>query len=587
MNNRVGQQWGNYRLERLLGRGGFAEVYLGSHIHLGTRVAVKVFSPRPEPSHSRQILEEASAYARLDHPHIIRMFEFGYEQEAPYVVMQYAPGGTLRQLHPRGSPLSLERVVYYVLQIAEALQYAHDLKFVHRDVKPENMLVGEHNTVLLGDFGIAIAAHETQSISEQPIAGTIHYMAPEQADGRARPASDQYALAAVIYEWICGVPPFTGRSFIEIALKHREAHPPSFQRRGTVLHTPDEYMIEQANAVIMRALAKDPHQRFPCVLDFALALAEVARCSYSPGTPGSTLLLYRGHACFVPTVRWSPNGRLLASGSEDATVQVWEAATGKARRTYLGHSRLVTGLAWSPSGEQIASASEDDTVQVWQAGTGKHLLTYRGHSDHVNAVAWSPDGRLLASSSWDKTVQVWNAETGALLHPYHGHDDGGHDVLGLAVLAWSPFNTWIASGGEDGTIQVWEVRTGRRVSTYRSHDGANAAVMTGQWSPDGTWMASASTEGGVQVWGAFSGDQRLTYRGHSKTVDCLAWSPDGKLLASGALDCEIQVWKADTGERTATYRGHSSPISALAWSPDGRRIASSGADGTILVWQVR
>src|SRR5438067_13048182 len=142
MTDRTGQQLGNYRLLRLLGHGGFVTVYLGEHIHLNTLAAIKVLDTRLSSDGIDQFREEARTIARLEHPNIVRVLDFGVEETTPFLVMGYAPNGTLRQRHPKGLPLPLPTIVSYVKQIADALQYAHELKLVHRDVKPENMLLG-------------------------------------------------------------------------------------------------------------------------------------------------------------------------------------------------------------------------------------------------------------------------------------------------------------------------------------------------------------------------------------------------------------------------------------------------------------
>src|SRR5579859_6952653 len=210
MTDRIGQQLGNYRLTRPLGRGGFAEVYLGEHIDLGTMVAIKILDTRVAEEDVAPFRQEARLLAGLRHPHIVRVFDFGIDEGIPYLVMDYAPNGTLRTRHARGTPLPVSTVVSYVKQIAQALQYAHDRKIVHRDIKPENMLIGENNEILLSDFGIALVAHSSLSQLTQDITGTITYMSPEQIQGRTRPASDQYSLGVVVYEWLCGTPPFWG-----------------------------------------------------------------------------------------------------------------------------------------------------------------------------------------------------------------------------------------------------------------------------------------------------------------------------------------------------------------------------------------
>src|SRR6266567_1985239 len=199
MADRVGQQFGNYRLIRLLGRGGFAEVYLGEHLRLKTQAAIKLLHTQLAGDEVASFLNEAQTIAHLEHPHIVRVLDFDVKEGLPFLVMSYAPNGTLRERHPKGTRLGPESILLYVRQIADALQYAHDQKLIHRDIKPENMLLGQRNQVLLSDFGLAQIAQSSRNQSTQEVAGTVAYMAPEQVQGKPRPASDQYALGIVIY----------------------------------------------------------------------------------------------------------------------------------------------------------------------------------------------------------------------------------------------------------------------------------------------------------------------------------------------------------------------------------------------------
>ncbi len=209
---REGQQLGNYRLIRLLGRGGFADVYLGQHVHLNSYAAVKILHVQLPDEDAQQFVREAQTLAHLSHPRIVRVLDFAIQDGTPCLVMEYAPGGTLRALHPKATRVPLQTMVRYVKEVASALQYAHDQRLAHRDVKPENMLLGSRSEILLSDFGLAMLAPHTISASteamEQPLAGTSPYLAPEQLHGKPRPSSDQYALAVVVYEWLCGAPPF-------------------------------------------------------------------------------------------------------------------------------------------------------------------------------------------------------------------------------------------------------------------------------------------------------------------------------------------------------------------------------------------
>ena len=158
MADRVGLQLGHYQLIQLLGRGGFAEVYLGEHLSLRTQAAIKVLYTRLLKGDAEEFLKEARTIAHLIHPGIVRIFDFEVQQDTAFLVMDYAPNGTLYQRHPKGTQLPLPSIVDYVRQVADALQYAHDQKIIHRDIKPENMLIGRMGEVLLSDFGVASIA---------------------------------------------------------------------------------------------------------------------------------------------------------------------------------------------------------------------------------------------------------------------------------------------------------------------------------------------------------------------------------------------------------------------------------------------
>ena len=141
----IGQQLGNYRLIRLLGQGGYADVYQGKHILLNTEAAIKVLHGKMTPQDVQNFIKEAQIIASLKHHHIIRVLEFGLEKNFPFLIMDYAPHGTLRHRHPKGSILSVAIILPYVKQVAAALQYAHNQKYIHRDIKPENFLIGAVN----------------------------------------------------------------------------------------------------------------------------------------------------------------------------------------------------------------------------------------------------------------------------------------------------------------------------------------------------------------------------------------------------------------------------------------------------------
>ncbi len=275
MSDRIGTQLGNYRLVRLLGSGITAEVYLGEHIYLKRLAALKVFNSRLFKEDAERFVREAQMLSHLNHINIVRVLDFAVYNHQPFLVMEYASSGTLRTLHPQGSCVPLENVVVYVRQVALALQYAHEHGLIHLDVKPENMLLSPEGEILLSDFGIAIfapVAAPFQGQNEAP-RGTTAYMAPEQLQGRPLPASDQYALAIILYEWLCGRRPFEGTPR-EVALQQLAAAP-------TPLRTWIPNLPQAIEDLVLRALAKDPQQRFASMPDFADAFAQSAEATLS------------------------------------------------------------------------------------------------------------------------------------------------------------------------------------------------------------------------------------------------------------------------------------------------------------------
>ena len=282
MTDYTGQQFGPYRLQHIIGQGGFADVYLGEHIHLGSFAAVKILYARLIDEHHEHFLTEARTLARLSHPHIVRLHDFGIENGIPFLIMEYAPQGNLRQRHPSKTTLPLSTVVDYINQIASGLQYAHDQNLIHRDLKPSNILIGQRNDLLLSDFGVALIAQTTYSQSiASSVAGTVAYVAPEQLQGKPQLASDQYALGIMVYEWLCGNRPFHG-TVIEMWAQHQSAAPAPLLQ-----YVPD--LPPEVEQVVLIALAKDPKQRFASVRAFATALEAASRPDHIAVIPANNV----------------------------------------------------------------------------------------------------------------------------------------------------------------------------------------------------------------------------------------------------------------------------------------------------------
>ncbi|HLZ61247.1 MAG TPA: serine/threonine-protein kinase [Ktedonosporobacter sp.] len=254
----AGQQFGSYRILQPLGRGWLADIYLGEHLQRRNQAAIKVLRVHLGRDDQESFQTEARTIAQLRHPHIVPLLEYGVWESTPFLVMGYAPQGTLRQRYPRGSAQKPITILPAIKQVAAALDYAHQAHILHRDIKPENMLLGPAQEVGLSDFSIVVGNQSSRSQELEEITNSATYMAPEIFRGQANVASDQYALAVVIYEWLCGYAPFHG-SFLELSTQHMRTLPPAIR---------NSFVSPELERVILTALAKDPGQRYPSVSAF-------------------------------------------------------------------------------------------------------------------------------------------------------------------------------------------------------------------------------------------------------------------------------------------------------------------------------
>jgi WD40 repeat protein len=279
----------------------------------------------------------------------------------------------------------------------------------------------------------------------------------------------------------------------------------------------------------------------------------------------------------ITSLAISPDGKKLASGSEDNTVQLWDVETGKQLTTLTGHSDYVLSVAFSPDGGKLASGSKDKTVRLWDVSTGTQLTTLKGHSSDVSSVAFSPDGKKLASGSDENTVRLWDISTGTQLATLTGHSDGVFSVT------FSPDGKKLASGSEDNTVRLWDVETGKQLTTLKGH---SSDVRSVAFSPDGKKLASGSSDHTVRLWDVSTGTQLVTLTGHLYDILSVAFSPDGKKLASGSKDKTVRLWDVGTGRKPKILTGHLSDVLSVAFSPDGEKLASGSKDKTVRLWDI-
>lgn len=295
-----------------------------------------------------------------------------------------------------------------------------------------------------------------------------------------------------------------------------------------------------------------------------------------------------GHSLDVRSLAVSPDSKILASGSFDGTIKLWDLETGELINTLTGHAEaeeLVASVAISPDGKFLVSGSNSygGTIKVWNLATGDLLYSLPKQTEGVAVVAVSADSKLFASGSEDTTIKLWDLDSGTLINTLKGHSGT------IRSLAFGKDAQTLASGSEDTTIKLWNYATGELKSTLSGHLGNVQAIA---FSPDGQTLASGSADNTVKLWN-LRGSCRSAKRcypnrslpSYSGTMYSIAFSPDGQTLAGGGLAGRINVWDVQSGESIQTLAGHSRWIESVIFSPNGKFIVSGSGDSMVKLWQ--
>jgi WD40 repeat protein len=612
----AGRSFGDYEILEEIDRG-MGVVYRARQRRPNRVVALKMIlaGEFASPDAMRRFRDEAENVARLDHPHIVPVFEVGEHNGLPYFSMKYIEGGSLARRLSQGPPLTPRELAALMAKVARAVHHAHQRGILHRDIKPGNILLDGAGEPYVSDFGLAKQVEQaTAHTLSGAVVGTPSYMAREQAQGHSKrltTASDVYGLGAVLYELLTGRPPFRGETAgetLQLVLT-QEVMPPSRLRPGvprdleviclTCLRTEPEKRYESALALaedLERWLAGEPIRKR------AVGRVErmVRRVRRHPAgaalvavITATVLALLGGWAYF--TTELQAKTVSLRDERDNARDREAEMArqVERTRRTLHTAQLWRAAVVWEREPAQALRLLEDAEAcppdlhdfawRLYRRACDCQRHKLMGHTSRVHTLAFSPDGKTLASADEGGVVKLWDVVAGRERVTLRGHTGA------VNALAFGPDGRTLVSGGEDKTVRLWDTAAGRERACFR--DSLNK-VYAVAFRPDGKTLIAIDAEA-ADFWEVSTGRlQKVVPRGpggHIREKDYAALTPDGNRLAVRDLGVkpDTRLWDVGTGKELAAIDDDamSSP-SFMALSRDGALVVRAGAQPLLHVWDV-
>jgi WD40 repeat protein len=541
-------------------------------------------SNHPEPDNlslpeiSQEIHQEIQTLTQLGtHPQIPTFLE-GFSQDGfLYLVQEYIAGDNLAIVLAERGTFSPAEVWEVLIGLLPVLAFVHDRGAIHRDIKPENIILrGQEMTagnLVLVDFSVTQLLARTSKIA----IGNPEYSAPEQVRGQPIFASDLYSLGVTCLHLLTGVQPFN--------LFDVDRQQWVWRDYRSLDNNPENLELLDLAEILDKSIDPDPSKRFASSKEAIAAIPKNIRQKIEilPPIPSpiwqcyATLSGHNGLFASVNAVAIAPDGKILASGSDDRTVRLWNVQTGKEIGILSGHEKPVRTVAFHPHTANIlASGGCDRTIRIWDVAERQLIRTWIGHRHQVNAIAFSPDGSILASGSADKTIKLWEFETGNPIATLSGH------ALSVHAVIFSPSHSILVSASADSTVKVWDLTQFALIRTLSAHTAAAIAIA---FSPDGQTLATGGEDRTIQLWDADAWKLILTLSGHPWCVAAIAFARDGNTLFSGSWDKTVKVWDVATGKELTVLTGHIDSVTCLAIAPSDRILASGSKDKTLKLWE--
>jgi len=616
------QMIGRYEVKGVLGRGGMATVFHAFDPRFKRDVAIKVLPKEMlhDPGFRVRFEREAETIAKLDHPAIVLVYDYGEQDNQPFLVMRYMAGGSLANKIAQGS-MALPQTIKVMKRIAEGIDEAHLQGIIHRDLKPANILFDQRDEAFLSDFGIVRLAEGTTNLTGSGMVGTPAYMAPEMADADGlSPQVDIYAMGVTLFQMLSGRLPYEADTPMGLMLAH-------FNQPIPLLNEIRPDLPEGTQQVLEKAMAKDRAARYTKAGDMARDLIDllggepidtsrtplvertaVSKTLSSLREAAPQTVRAQGSQQKQPARKKGLNPLVIVAGLVVITamigVGVLMAGAGFALIPPVATAPVEVGAQPSalpansteaPAATESTSATEappaptdaptssapQPTLPVISLANVAQVSTIKtfGPLPGIAISAdWSPDGSKLVAGLTDGRVIEWDTQTNSLLVTHDGH------TAQVNTVAWSPKGDKLVSGGEDRQVMLWEAGSTTPPVIIDKH---TEAVVNVAWASDGTRFASAGLDRFVYIWGGGTGKLVATYfAARSDQVMGLTWSLDNSYLATGSDNNMLLILTAEGGSKS-TNSGHLATVITAAWSPTNELLASGSEDGAIILWDAR